>query len=256
MRLELSNFVRRERRATHAAAFTLVEIILAIGIAVGLLIVAMLFYRQAADLRGEILQESERVATVRLLLDRMAGDLRAALPKSGAGHEFLGDTGSLSFTKSVFVPADAGAAGGDLVRVVFSTVVSNEGTNTLVSGFDRTEEPLGSARKPLAVPLATAGSTNLLLNASLETTNRVTEPLTDLIRFAHFRYWDGAEWQEGWTNASPPAGVEVVLGVDPLPEGVTSDEYPFEQFRRVVFLPAGVALRKPEDAGSDPFSIP
>jgi hypothetical protein len=82
------------------------------------------------------------------------------------------------------------------------------------------------------------------------------EPLTDLIRFAHFRYWDGAGWREGWTNATPPPGVEIVLGVDPLPADANADEYPYEQFRRVVFLPAGIVLKQPEDTAEELLSTP
>lgn len=250
-----------------AAAFTLIEMILAIGIIVGLLVVVMLFYRQAADLRGQILLESERCATIRLLLDRMTADLRSAVPQSGGGHEFLGDTGSLSFVRATLVaPRPVRAAGreglgGDRVRVSFAAVVGADGTNASVRGFDWREEPLGRARPTES---AAPASTNVLsfipLGAGLDTTNRgpelAAEPLTDLIRFVHFRYWDGAGWREGWTNASPPPGVEIVLGTDPLPTDANADEYPYEQFRRVVFLPAGAALKQPEDAAGELFSTP
>jgi hypothetical protein len=232
----------------------LVEVILAIGIATAMLIVALVFYRQAADLRGQILQESDRCATVRLVLDRMAADLRTALPVPGSKHSFLGDTGSLSFTKSGLAGANAAGASGGLTRVSFTTVQSNEGTNWVVSGFDRREELL-SAVRPAQV--SGFGLTNLAAGGpDWDSTNRVTEPLTDLIRFAHFRYWDGAAWLEGWTNAAPPPGVEIILGTDPLPPEVTADEYPFEQFRRVIFLPAGIARRTPEAVGSEPLLTP
>ena len=94
----------------------------------------------------------------------------------------------------------------------------------------------------------------------MDPTNSVAEPaaepLTELIRYAHFRFWDGARWREGWTNASPPAGVEIVLGADPLPEDANAGEYPYEQFRRVVFLPAGIVLNQPEDAAEETLSPP
>ena len=60
------------------AAFTLVEIILAIGLATGLLLVAMTFYYQATNMRGQVLHELDQVSTIRLVLDRLAGDLRTA----------------------------------------------------------------------------------------------------------------------------------------------------------------------------------
>lgn len=236
-------------------AFTLVEMILAIGIAVGLLIVALLFYRQAADLRAQILQESERISTVRLILDRMAADLRSALPGSGSGREFQGETASMVFTKSPSAAPDAGATvlPGSLVRVAYTVLLSNEGTNRWVRGIQRSEEPLGSSR---SVSSFSGVGTNAMIGGVLDVTNRVEVPWTELVRFARFRYWDGAVWQEGWTNASPPAGVEVSLGFDPLPEGISLDEYPYEQFRRVVFLPAGITLRTPGDAVGENSSPP
>lgn len=256
-----------QSKPARSAAFTLIEMILAIGIIVGLLVAAMLFYRQAADLRGQILLESERCATIRLLLDRMTADLRSAVPQSGGGHEFLGDTGSLSFVRATLVTPRAvngggrEGQGGDRVRVSFATVMGADGTNALVRGFDRREEPLGL---PRLLDSPTPSSTNVLsfipLGAGLDSTNRTpdrqAEPLTDLIRFAHFRYWDGAGWRDGWTNASPPSGVEIVLGTDPLPTDANADEYPFEQFRRVVFLPAGIALTQPGDAAGELLSTP
>jgi len=239
-------------------AFTLVEMLLAISIAVGMLIVALLFYRQAADLRSQILAESERLATVRLLLDRIAVDLRTAGPSSGFGQEFRGETGLMSFNRAASVVGSAGPGGavGERVRITFTTVLSNEGTNRTVRGVDRLEEsesveaarPVGAgALASLDLPALTT------LNSPNSVTNAVADPLTELVRFLHFRYWNGAQWVEEWTNGPSPAGVEVVLGFDPLPEGASSAEYPFEQFRRVVFLPTAPPSRTPLEA---PFELP
>jgi len=222
------------------AGFTLVEVILAIGIATGLLIIALTFYRQAADLRGQILTESERLATVRLVMDRVAADLRAAQPMSRADAGFAGESGALTFTKSALSLPGGAMNVSDLVRVSFTTVKSTEGTNTSVAGLNRTEVPVSSGRRPERPPAVA-----LLSDPTATMTNRVEEPLTDLIRFVHFRYWDGGRWQESWTNTAPPAGVEIVLGSDPLPEDATPETYPYEQFRRVVALPAGLPSPRP-----------
>lgn len=245
----------RARRGVPA--FTLVEMVLAIGIAVGMLIIAMLFYRQVADLRTQILTESERLATVRLLMDRIAGDLRTAGSLAGGGQEFRGETGTLSFVRVASAVAAAGPDGSmdDRVRITFASVLSDEGTNRTVRGVDRREESLGAAR-----PSAGGSSSSVEMGtfSALESTNamaRLTEdPLTELVRFLRFRYWNGAQWLEEWTNAASPPGVEVVLGFDPLPEGASPAEYPFEQFRRVVALPTAVPSRRSSDAASElPF---
>lgn len=85
-----------------ARAFTLVEIILAIGLATALLLIALTFYQQAAETRLRILRESEKVSTMRLVFDRLAGDLRAAQPKASVGNEFTGDSTSMCFVKEAY----------------------------------------------------------------------------------------------------------------------------------------------------------
>jgi type II secretory pathway pseudopilin PulG len=249
----------RARRGVPA--FTLVEMVLAIGIAVGMLIIAMLFYRQVADLRTQILSESERLATARLLMDRIAGDLRTAGSVTGGGQEFRGETGTLSFVRVASAVPAAGSDGtmDDRVRITFASVLSDEGTNRTVRGVDRREESLGAARPPTGGS-SSSSSVELGMFSTLESTNamaRLTEdPLTELVRFLHFRYWNGAQWLEEWTNAASPPGVEVVLGFDPLPEGASPAEYPFEQFRRVMAIPTAVPSRRSPDAAFEPPFLP
>jgi type II secretory pathway pseudopilin PulG len=255
-------------------AFTLVEVILAIGIVVSLLIVALLFYRQAADLRNQILAESERCSTIRLLLDRLAADLREAMPNGEPGHDFLGDSSSLSFVRSSLAQPRTGAAGAGslpgLTRITYAAVLGDEGTNRAVIGFDRTEGPPRRLRPALSLADSTnAYLTRVVVPAALDLaiTNAPVEPLTELIHFARFRYWDGVAWVSGWTNAAPPPGVEIVLATDHAAETglgalesdievANSDEYPLGAFRRVVVLPAGQPVRKPEDVADEFLSPP
>jgi hypothetical protein len=56
-------------------------------------------------------------------------------------------------------------------------------------------------------------------------------------QFVRFRYWDGNSWLDGWDTPDLPVGVEVSLGLEPLPAEMTADEYPFELYRRVIYLP-------------------
>src|SRR5579863_4982804 len=134
------------RRLDRTAAFTLVEIILAIGLATALLLIALTFYGQAADMRAQILRESERFAIMRLVVDRLAGDLRAAQPHAGPGNEFTGDATSMHFIKEALTSLPPDAAPGeseptDLVQITLTTVTGTNGTNGAVTGLDRVEEP-------------------------------------------------------------------------------------------------------------------
>jgi hypothetical protein len=251
-----------------AAAFTLVEIILAIGLATGLLIVALTFYRQAAEMRGQILRESDRVSTMRLVLDRLAGDLRAAQPKASPGNEFTGDSTSMSFIKTAFTSLPPNAPPGaseptDLVRISLTTLFGTNGNRVVVSGLDRGEVCLNPLASFLALATNSSGAT-LALGTNLDSlslsppdqTNQVTEPFADIVRFVRFRYWDGAAWQMGWTNATPPPGVEIVLSTVGLEEDAEADAYPTDAVRRVVFVPAGMAQSQPPDSSALTNSTP
>lgn len=240
---------RKNPVKTHG--FTLIEMLLAISLITGLLILAMLFYRQATVLRGQILKESQRVSAVRLVMDRMVADLRSVRTGTGSEMEFRGDGSSASFVTALpLPPISAGVPGSDLVRVTLSTVSELTGTNYAVSGFLRREESLNAVAPVTLLPGGT-----MPVSALSEMTNQVpaVEPTTDLIRYARFRYWDGAAWQTGWTNSAPPTGVEIVLGTEPQPDDATFEEYPYEQFRRVVYVPSGRVLVSPD---AEQFGFP
>jgi len=252
------------RRRAGDRAFTLLEVILAISIATGLLIVALVFYRQASELRNQILKESERLASVRLVLDRLAGDLRSARVGRVAGQEFRGGPGELSLVTATVVMPGPGMVPGtvvggvDEVRVHWTTVFPREGTSQGVRGVLRREERVRVG--PVAT-MATGADPNSELEVGagpvvlrpfeepVAGTNAPVAPTTEAVRFMRFRYWDGVGWQTGWTNSAPPRGVEIVLGSEPQLEEMSTDgvveEYPFEQFRRVVFVPAGETLSPP-----------
>ena len=248
--LRLSPSSRSRRRVTRSAeaAFTLVEIILAIGLATALLVIAITFYHQATEMRGHILTEAERVTTVRLVLDRLANDLRAAQPTASSGNEFTGDETSMSFVKCAWTVLPANPTNGtgettDLLRISLTTLYATNGTQVMIQGLDRTETPLSLAL-PLATPtpdLAADATNSLDLSLSSDiATNQVTDPFAGLVRYVRFRYWDGGNWQSAWNNANPPPGVEIILATDRLPDDAEPDTFPPEPFRRVVFLPAGV----------------
>jgi type II secretory pathway component PulJ len=79
----------------HSSAFTLLEVVLAITIAIAILVVALAFHQQATTLRGALLEESERLAAVRQVMDRLSADLRVAPVHLQFG--FTGSSNSLRF---------------------------------------------------------------------------------------------------------------------------------------------------------------
>ena len=67
------------------------------------------------------------------------------------------------------------------------------------------------------------------------------------IQFLRLAYWDGTVWSDAWNGPGMPPAVEIILGVQPLPESVDPEDYPYPIFRRVVALPAGA---KPAASGT------
>lgn len=272
------------RRATHPptvpkAAFTLIEVLLAVGVATGLLLAALFFYRQAAQLRSDILASSTQLAALRLVLDQLAADLRAAVPVPG--RSFIGGPASIEFARFA-PPQDAPQTSlthlspnpprAPLASVLLSTLIQQDGTNLVVQGLSRRTQPLGSPspaptpqeptpkpdnlESPAAGPDAEANPNNPapaldpgLLAASQRgtpapATNTPASPSSQgspllPVRFLLLRYWNGTDWQDSWFSAAPPRGVEVTLGLEPLPADMPPEAYPHERFTRIVYLPAG-----------------
>ncbi len=222
-------------------AFTLVEVILAVGIATGLMVVAMAFYHQAARLRSDLIDQAERLSAIRLILDRLTADLHTAFEQPQAG--FTGTTDSMEFVVAKVPGPETQSSGpsSDLRRVSYYLTASLAGTNFVVTGLDRTEEALLS--KP--VQPGTTGPTKALtvipaaglVGTSTNQEPVTIEPLAEMIRFARFRYWDGTDWLEAWDAPGLPTAVEVSLGAEALPENELPAAYPFELFRRVILLP-------------------
>jgi type II secretory pathway pseudopilin PulG len=236
------------RRATNrewrSAGFTLVEVLLAIGIVTAILLVALFFYQQAANMRTQLLAESERLASVRLVMDRLTSDLRTVYGTvSGGGVS--GDAASLRIVRTELPSRSAWTVdtlervtpvASDLRRVSYSLGSGRVGTNSIVAGLVRTEESL-VAERPSVMAARRAGASETVIEVEPQTpTNR--EPPTEAIQFLYFRYWDGDAWLESWSQSELPGGIEVSLGAEPLPEEFLPEEYPFEVFRRVISLPA------------------
>ncbi len=223
------------------SAFTLLEVVLAIVIAVGMLLVVLFFYQQAADLRGQLLVEAERLSVARLLMDRITGELRTTRRHSFFQGAFIGESDFIQFIKTDF-PSHAPWNGGSLgravavetdLKLVSYRFASAQGTNA--AGLARSEETLLEATQPRGVP-ESSGEQSALVASQI---------LTDTIQLVRFRYWDGKSWINSWSGSELPRGVEVTLGLEPLPSDKDLSEYPAELFRRVICLPESALENQP-----------
>jgi type II secretory pathway component PulJ len=241
-------------RAARGAAFTLLEVVLAVSIAVGLLVVVLYFYQQAAELRTQLLAESGRVTAVRLVMDRVAADLRAALARPDAGLEFQGDSVSMRFARAGLptFAAWSGAQHGratfaetDLRWIGYTVATTLEGTNLVAAGLLRTEEPCLESGRPVEAPAAGTTVNRVVGEMAQETplaevnaTQAVApEPMSEAIRYVRFRYYGESGWVEQWSGGGLPRGVEITLSAELVEEAPTGEKPTQEVFRRVVCLP-------------------
>ncbi len=232
----------RRRGSRAGAAFTLVEVILAIFIALGILVVLLYFYQQATDLRSQVLQQTENIAAARLILDRLTGDLRTAQPDPAFGDGFIGSSNSIQFIKAD-VPSFAAWTGGTLGRSAFPVTDLKtvryrleSGDDTNVVGLVRSEEPRVPRRQVVA--LDDLEGTNAVAPAELP-------PVLGEIRFLQFRFWSGTNWLTSWAGSGCPEAVEISLGPEALTNGVEETEMPVDIFRRIVYLGAHALAKGP-----------
>ena len=262
----------RTTRHFRERAFTLVEVVLAILIICGIMTVLLYFYQRAAEVRQTTLEETEFISVGRLLMEQITSELRTARVVEEQFLALDGSSNSIRFVCTT-LPAitrwlvdtndpSPGAGATDLKEVYYGLAT---GTNVAqVLGIERRE-------KPVLAPLLTGYETNLVETTNeagffLETpstnapspylTNSavaLTQPLTTKVKFLQFRYWDGAEWVESWSGLELPAGVEISIGREAMPEENQLEGYPYELFRRVVFIPQGIhpANRELESPGEE-----
>ncbi len=241
------------RRRDHG--FTLVEVILAITIAIGILVVALYFYQQTSKLRSELLQEAERLAAIRLVMDRVTNDLRAALPQSQV--PFFGDSTAMRFVKAELpsreflsgLAREGAGAQTDLRKISYAVQFSPAATTRPIRGVSRLDEPLIEfqlRRDPTAAipdPAALAAVSPFPPDPSTPTnslpssSSQKAEPVSDQIHYLHFSYWDGAAWSENWVGSGLPKGVEVTLSLESHPEALDPSDGSIEIFRRVILVP-------------------
>jgi prepilin-type N-terminal cleavage/methylation domain-containing protein len=221
-------------------AFTLVEVLLAVGILSGLLVVVLYFYQQATQLRTELLLDTERSSSARLLMERLTTELRAARAHTFYAVPLVGGATWLQFI-TTDLPSQTAWAGEhlgrvsrpetDLKLVSYRKEVSREDTNLV--GLARSEEPLVEFRTP-------GVNESAVVLPSSETNKPNSVVVTEAFHFVRFRYWDGHAWTESWNGTILPGAVEVMLGSEPPPAETEPGEYAGEVFRRVIYLPGSV----------------
>ena len=254
-------------------AFTLVEVLLALGLTA--ILCGMMFgiYRSSADGRVHVRDELEKLRIMRIVMNQISRDLASAVALKQLN---IGMDGSADAAEWVCVdlPARRAWAEAELgeerptpeadLRMIGYRLRIDEATGEpLVVGIERTLERIvtsesterpsrggggmgesdyeASTRRQEEEAVAKAAEEGEDEDAEEERVE--TKLLSESIRYLRLRYFDGAEWLAVWEDtASVPMAVEISLGFKPAPEAFleADDVYPYEVFRRVVFLSAGV----------------
>lgn len=219
-------------------AFTLVEVILAVSLTMGLVGAALAFYQQIISARqafADRLGTVELTSTRRAVMERMTGELRSAIVYPFLKMGLTGDSEGMQFMVATLPGQDVWADEdiSDLpavpqhdVRMVGYRLRRSEDPNTgdeIIEGIERTVRTVIAAE---------------VVEEDVDLAGALIAPN---FQFLSLRYWDNqsGDWLETWDGGDLPLAVEIVIGIEPLPENTEPADYPFETFRRVVYVPAG-----------------
>jgi hypothetical protein len=209
-----------------------------------------------------VIGQTEQLSAIRLLMNRITTELRAAHPEPSFGQALVGTSNSIQFIKTE-VPSFASWAGDALgrstlpatdLKLVHYRLATQSDTNTGASSFDsgtnnqsldlqsssniigllRLEEALVASRQS---SISTDETDSALDQATNTTANATLLPVIPEIRFLHFRYWGGSNWLDTWNAQDMPQGIEVSLAAEPATNSTDSAELSAEIFRRVIYLP-------------------
>ncbi len=248
---------RARARARAGGGFTLLEVVLAMALVVALSGLIYGFYHQALQTRDAIRQQSETLLAQRRILDVIADDLRSA---AGLNLPFglRGDNETVSLlrtvvpTPAVFYEPDALDTRRQDEPDQTAGVFGPRHDLRLVRYFLEVTEDgeIGPLRRvTLKAVMDTADDGSGRQTIVLQESDSVV--LSEQIKFLYLQYRAGEEWAESWSGDGLPKAVRITLGLLPLPEDATPEEYPYETVWREVAIPAG-SSQTPGGAGETP----
>jgi type II secretory pathway component PulJ len=216
---------------THRRGFTLLEMVLAISLTLGLMGVLMWFGRYTADVRHTAVTRIEQTANRRAVLSAMARHLQAALSDPATGLTLIGESRRVSFAVTALPPASiwtVAKATDEAPPAASDVQVVSYGVDMIET--DGAIEPAGLRVAVQMLPSARTQETGVTSWSQL---------VCPEIRFLFLRYFDGQGWHESWQEDRLPVAVEIVTSDAPLPDGVAAADHPGPLKRRVVRLAAG-----------------
>jgi prepilin-type N-terminal cleavage/methylation domain-containing protein len=224
-------------------AFTLIEVLLAISLVAALLAALFAFYRYATDLRRDIVEDAQLLSAARNTMDGLTNELRTAMAYPTLNIGLEGSNDRIGFLSTVLPgqgvwnepdpTVEAAPPEQDLQVLTYQLRVDSNTKEVL--GLERLSQRNISS-------LSQGGGQQVKL-------------ISPRLRFLNFRFYDGTGWRDYWrmedpfgeqtTQSTPllPVAVEITIGLDPIPEEMTLEDYlaenPTRTFQRIIFVPAG-----------------
>tara|TARA_Y100000588_G_scaffold101737_1_gene110578 strand:- start:2824 stop:3645 length:822 start_codon:yes stop_codon:yes gene_type:complete len=240
-------------------AFTLLETLLAVVIATGLLSTAMYFYQQSSTFRSDLILENEKISSARLIINRISSELRSSLAHPNLNIGLKGESNWVEFLKAeipsksswqnsaVTITSAYPETGYRLIRYelamkdLINETLNNNANRKMVESLNLDENTTdntitikqGDAIDRTERRLLTAkSSTNNISPVKIETVR-----ITDQLKYMQFRYLNNGSWVNNWSGPDLPRGIEISLGIEPLSATNLLEEYTNHVFRRILSIP-------------------
>ena len=232
--LPASRLAKRHR----LAAFTILEVMLAIVITTGLLATAMYFYQQSARLRNDLLEETERIGSARLIAS-LPSQASWQIPTEATPPGYPETGYRLVRYELLKKPLLEGSLDNEANQQMIDQVVLEPGqqagdTNAVLASLMQGDAINRTVRRLLSAKTSTNDIGTVRIDPVL---------ITDRLKHLKFRYLNAGAWVDAWPGPQLPLGIEVSLGIEPMSATNLLDEYTNHVFRRIIRIPAAAAPR-------------
>lgn len=222
------------------SAFTLLEVVLALGLTMTLVGAVYAFYFHTLSTRNALSEQSETLFAQRRILDLMSEDLRSAI-NVALLFSFKGSADEISLMRARVPSASVfheksfieGTAEDDRAGGAFALQADYE----LVRYYLQQPDP--DDQEGEIGPLIRSSVKALRPRGVDADVDVETVALSDYVRFVYFEYRVGEEWVEQWTEKGIPKSIRITIGAEPLPEDTEPIDYPYATVWREIHIPAG-----------------
>lgn len=240
---------------------TLLEVVLALGLATVIITGAWSMYAFLLDARRGLADGSAEAMAERLVMDAIAEDLRSANASRFLQMGLNGGGGRITFVRAaepspaVWVPAAVDQTPpppeSDLRMIGYELRIARDEDGREILDEEGNRVVLGLQRRVQKVLTAP----NVEEGERFEEVQQVQATLlTSRFKFLRFRFYTGQQWVGRWSGGDLPRAVRVILGRRPLGDDEDLEAYLLEEptLQRVVYLPVAEGAAAGPAGGARP----